>query len=201
VTETRGPLDIVVAVWPDADEASVVMREFKSADKGYIPRIVDVATLVVDDEGKLRITETQDMRPKKGAVVGGLVGAGVGLLTGGVGWLVLGGGALGAMAAKARDSGVPDARLQEIGESLKPNSSAIVVVIEHASLAELKSDLTGAGAEVASETVSGELAERLGGTTPIEDVTPEAETNIVAVRATAPDTIQLDAETPTTARA
>ena len=95
------------------------------------------------------------MGPKKGAVVGGLLGAGLGLITGGVGWLLLGGGAVGALAAKARDGGLSDARLKELGERMTPNSSAIVAVVELTWVADVEREFAAVGADVVREVGRG----------------------------------------------
>src|SRR5262245_26579901 len=64
-------------------------------------------------DGKIRFVETKDMSATQGAKLGGLTGAVVGIIAGPIG--LIGGGALGAgagaLAAKLRDSGFPDAEL------------------------------------------------------------------------------------------
>jgi uncharacterized membrane protein len=123
--------------------------------------IVDVALLVLDAEGTLRVTDTRNMSAGKGAVVGGLLGAAVGLVTGGVGWLLVGGGAVGALARKARDGGIPDDRLRTLGERLTPGSSAVVVVVEGEGVAQLERDLVEQGADVVREAVAEDVAAQL----------------------------------------
>ena len=119
-----------MAAWPDPDAAGQALRELKQAKREHLIGILDVATLVVDDEGKLRIKDTKDRGAGEGAVIGGVLGAALGLIIGGLGWLLVGGGVIGALAARARDGGLPDARLRELGDRMTPNSSAIVAVIE-----------------------------------------------------------------------
>lgn len=157
----HGPVEILVAAWHDPDAAERVLRELREAEHEHLISVVDAATLVLDDEGALRITETKDIGARRGAVLGGLVGAGVGLLTGGVGWLLLGGGAVGALAARARDRGVHDQRLVAIGEQLTPGSSALVAEVELTAVADLEQQLSEAGAAVVREALEEELAAEL----------------------------------------
>ena len=199
MSKERGPLEFVVAAWPDASAAGEAMCELKQAKKEHLVGVVDVATLVVDDEGRLRITDVGDMGAGKGAVLGGLLAAGLGLLTGGVGWLLLGGGALGALAAKACDGGLPDERLKSIGERMTPNSSAIVAVIEHKWVAELQREVVAAGADVVTQAIGDDVAEQLGTGAAVTYRAAEVDGDIVATRTPAPAQVDLTSAETTTA--
>ena len=97
------------------------------------------------------------------ALAGGVLGALLGLIGGPAGMIV--GAATGAItggaAAKAIDAGIPDARLKEIGEALKPGTSAIVAVIEHRWVADIQRDLAAAGAQVMTEALKADIAAQL----------------------------------------
>jgi len=179
-----GPVDLVVAAWPDPDAAGQALQELKQAKREHLIGIVDLATLVVDAEGKLRIKDTKDMGTGEGAVIGGLLGATLGLITGGLGWLLVGGGVIGALAARARDGGLPDARLRELGDRMTPNSSAIVAVIEHRWVADLQRDVADRGAEILTEVIGEDLAEQLGHGSAVAYSAGEVEGDVVATRTT-----------------
>ena len=181
-----GPVGLVVAAWPDPDAAGKALRELKQAKREHLIGIVDVATLVVDAEGKLRITDTKDMGAGEGAVIGGVLGAALGLLTGGLGWLLVGGGVIGALAARARDGGLPDARLRALGDRLTPNSSAMVAVIEHRWVTDLQRDVADRGAEILTEVIGEDLAEQLGRGSAVAYSAGEVEGDVVATRTTQP---------------
>jgi uncharacterized membrane protein len=176
------PVELVVAAWPDPDAADKAMRELKEAKHEHLIGIVDLATVVVDADGKLRIKDTKDMGPGKGAVIGGLLGAGLGLLTGGVGWLLVGGGVVGGLAAKARDGGLPDAQLRALGERMTPNSSAIVAVIEDKWVADLAQEIAELGAEIVREAITADLADQLGRGSAVTYTAAEVEGDVVATR-------------------
>jgi uncharacterized membrane protein len=182
----RGPLEIIVAAWPEPDAAAAALAELRAAQKENLIGIVDVATLVVDADGTLRIRETKDMRGRQGAVVGGLVGAGVGLVTGGIGWLLLSGGALGALAARARDGGLPDERLKALGQRMTPSSSALVAVIERTVAADLQRAMAALGAEVVAEAVADEVAEQLGEGAAVAYSSAEVEDGVIVALTPAP---------------
>jgi uncharacterized membrane protein len=97
----------------------------------------------------------------KGAVLGGVAGAVVGVITGPIGWVAVGGAAVGALAARLRDSGFPDARLKEVGEALKPGTSALVAIIEHRWVKQVEEQLQAAGVRYAIEEVKADIAAQL----------------------------------------
>lgn len=152
------PLQAVVAAFPDMDGASMALEELRKADKELIG-VKQAAVLVRDEEGKLKIQESHHVG--RGAVLGGLAGAVVGIVTGPVGWVTVGGVAVGALAARLRDSGFKDDRLREIGEALKPGTSALIAIIEHRWVAQVEEQLRQAGAQIATEAVKAEVAAQL----------------------------------------
>jgi uncharacterized membrane protein len=182
----EAPVELLVAAWPDASAAGEALAALEEAKKEHLVGIVQAATVVVEADGKLRIKDTKDMGPKKGAVVGGLLGAGLGLITGGVGWLLLGGGAVGALAAKARDGGLSDARLRELGERMTPNSSAIVAVVELTWVADVEREFAAVGAEVVREAVEDDLVAQLGDGSAVAYSAAEVEGEVVATRNVVP---------------
>ena len=95
-------------------------------------------------------------------IVGGVLGAAVGVLLG-PGVLVAGtaGALIGGLAAKLRDSGFSDASLNAVGESLQPGTSAIVAVIEHTWVAELEKAMAEAEADVLTMAIAADVAEQL----------------------------------------
>jgi uncharacterized membrane protein len=193
----QAPVELLVAAWPDATAAGRALEELRAAKKEHLIGIVEAATVVVDADGKLRITDTKDMGPGKGALVGGVLGAGLGLITGGVGWLLLGGGAIGALAAKARDGGLPDDRLRELGERMAPNSSAIVAVVELTWVADVEREFASVGADVVREAVEQDLIAQLndGSSVTYTAAEVEAEGDVVAARSVAPG-VRAESSTP-----
>lgn len=182
----KAPVELLVAAWPDASAAGEALEALEEAKKEHLVGIVQAATVVVDADGKLRIKDTKDMGAKKGAVVGGLLGAGLGLITGGVGWLLLGGGAVGALAAKARDGGLSDARLTELGERMTPNSSAIVAVVELTWVADVEREFAAVGADVVRESVEEDLVAQLSDGSAVSYSAAEVEGDVVATRTVVP---------------
>jgi uncharacterized membrane protein len=156
------PIQLLVAAFQDEGGATAALESLKEAKKEKLIAIKDAAVLRKDSSGKLHVNEIGDMTGTRGGAIGGVVGAGLGILTGGATLALAGVGALaGGLAAKLRDSGFKDDRLKQLGGSLKPGSSAIVAVIEHTWVAEAKAELERAGAEVVVESIAADIAEQL----------------------------------------
>jgi len=154
-------LDVAVAAFSSETGASEALKELQAARKDGLIGIKDAAVLRRDSLNELHITETADKGFGRGAVLGGVAGAVVGLVAGPIGWVTLGGAAVGGLAAKLRDGGFPDARLKQIGERLTPGTSAIVAVIEHKWLEEIEKELRAKAADVVTESIAYDVATQL----------------------------------------
>jgi len=155
------PIQVIVAAFNDEKSADAALQDLKQATKEGLIGIQNAAILRRDEQGKLHIKETADMKGGKGAVVGGVIGAVAGLIAGPFVLVTAAGAIIGGLAAKLRDSGFPDARLREIGQGLTPGSSAIIAVIEHRWVAEVQRMMAEAGAQVMTEALKEDLAAQL----------------------------------------
>lgn len=155
------PIQIVAAAFTSPDGANEALKALKEAQSAGLVKIDNVAVLTKDADGKLDIDEPTDWGGGKGAVIGGVTGAAIGLLAGPVGWATGIGALIGGLSAKLRDSGFSDDRLRKLGESLKPGTSAIVAVVEHRWVATLQKQLAEAGAETLTEEIGADIAREL----------------------------------------
>ncbi len=156
------PIQLIVAAFKDDKSAKETLKVLKKASSKKLIKIENAAVLHRDQKGKLHIMETQDMGGGKGAAIGGVTGAVIGLIAGATLAVPLTVGALiGGLAAKLRDGGFQDKRLKEIGEGLTPGSSAIVAVVEHTWVKQVKAVIAEAGAQVVTAAISADIAEQL----------------------------------------
>ena len=158
---TQVPVDVVVAAFQDEQGANNALKELEVAKKEGLIGIQDAAVLRRDQQAKLHISESADKGFGRGAVVGGVAGAVVGVLAGPVGWAALGGAAVGGLASKLRDTGFPDSRLRQIGDTLTPGSSAIVAVVEHEWVKEVERRMENRAADLVTESISADIADQL----------------------------------------
>jgi uncharacterized membrane protein len=157
------PVQLIVAAFQDETGADSALAALKEAKKEKLIDIKNSAVLRKNAKGELSVHEAKDMTGARGGVLGGAAAAGLGILTGGASVALVGLGAgVGALAAKLRDSGFKDERLRKLGDSLKPGSSAIVAVVEHTWVTDLREELEKAGAEVLVEAIAADVAEQLG---------------------------------------
>ncbi|MCA9991410.1 MAG: DUF1269 domain-containing protein [Pseudomonadales bacterium] len=156
------PIELIIAAFNDEKGAEVALKELQAAKKEKLIGIQAAAIVRRDAKNKLHVREVGELTPKKGAVGGAVLGAAVGLLTGGAG-LVLGaaGALIGNIIGRKHDIGFSNQRLETIGESLKPGSSAIVAVIEHKWVVALEEDLAELGADVMTAAIAADIAEQL----------------------------------------
>jgi len=157
------PIQLIVAAFNDEKAADQALEALRQAKKEKLIGILDAAVIRRDEKNKLHLKETADVGGGKGALAGGMVGAVLGLIAGPAGLLVgaAAGALTGGVAGKAIDAGIPDARLKEIGEALKPGTSAIVAIIEHRWVAEIQNELAAAGAQVMTEALKADIATQL----------------------------------------
>jgi uncharacterized membrane protein len=86
-------------------------------------KVGNVAVLHVRPDGKAKFAESKDWGAGRGALLGGVIG----IIGGPLG--IVAGGSIGALASKLRDSGFKNDQLEQLGKSLGPNSSAVVLEI------------------------------------------------------------------------
>ena len=116
-------------------------------------RIGNSAVLFVKPDGKAKFVESKDWGAGRGALLGGAIG----IIGGPLG--VLAGGSIGALAAKLRDSGFRNDQLEQLGKTLGPNSSAVVVEIASDAVDTAKQLLEPLGAkEVVVEDIDSNVA-------------------------------------------
>jgi uncharacterized membrane protein len=159
---SEAPVQLLVAAFTEEDAADKVFEQLKQAKKEKLIHIQDVAVIKRDADSKIHINEPKDWKAGKGAGVGALIGAALGIITGpGVILTTAAGAAIGGLAAQLRDAGFPDDQLKQVGEALKPGTSAIVAIIEHTWVADLEQEMQAQGAQVMRQTISEDITKQL----------------------------------------
>ena len=110
------------------------------AIRGLDTRILDAAVVTRLEGGRVELRQTHEVAAGEGVVAGGTVGFVAGMLLGGpVGGALL--GMLGGGVWAARDTGVPDARLRELGDSLSPEGALLCVLVRADDVAAAREEL------------------------------------------------------------
>ena len=136
---------------PDDSGRKILAASFATSDGGsraagaiggaMRDRIGNTAVLFVKPDGKAKFVESKDWGAGRGALLGGAIG----ILGGPLG--IVAGGAIGAAVSKLRDSGFKNDQLEQLGKSLQPNSSAVVVEIAGDAIDQAKGIIEPLGAE------------------------------------------------------
>ncbi len=156
------PVQIIVAAFQDENAANEALNELKQLKKEKLIGIQNAAVIRKDEKGKIHIRETADMGGGKGAAIGGVAGAAIGLLAGPALVVPVAVGALvGGLTAKLRDSGFSDQRLETLGEGLKPGTSAIIAVVEHKWVDEVRKEMEEEGADLVTAALQADIAAQL----------------------------------------
>lgn len=144
-------LQLIAAVWAEPNAADRFVQE--KLCPGARPALdrVNVAPIVLGDDHRLRISHND---PAGAAtIISGVVGAALGLLTGGPDWIVLGGGILERLANEATGAGLAGQPLVDLGDSMTPGSSAVIVVAPAPAISDLRGDLSMLTARVKVQDV------------------------------------------------
>jgi uncharacterized membrane protein len=138
-------ISVIAAFYADETKAGDVLAQLKRMDKDGTIDIMDAAMMVRDLDGRrVKIKETAELTPKKGAGRGAVVGGIIGII---FPPSILAMGAIGAAAGAAlghfTDQGFNNNLLKEIGENLPPGGSAVLAVVEETWMGNIETALEG----------------------------------------------------------
>lgn len=119
------PARLVVVSCASRAEAEHALDALGELDAGML----DAAVVTRSENDRVELHQTHQIAAGEGVVAGGSIGFVAGMLLGGpVGGALL--GMFGGGIWGARDTGVPDARLRELGESLGPGRALLCALVK-----------------------------------------------------------------------
>ena len=144
MTSSSSTIELFIASYSGEDGAGRSLTDFQAAQRAGAIDLIDAAVIVHTADGKVKFEETADPSGKKWAKRGAIAGGVVGLIfpPSIIVSAAVGGGA-GGIWGKIRDKGFKDEDLRELGESLPPGSSAIIVIAEDRMIEQLERGLAG----------------------------------------------------------
>jgi len=154
-------VEVIIAIYADEASADAAIKSLHEAKRGGLEGIREVALVQRGTNNKLRISEQGDMSSGKGAAIGGTLGAVIGLMAGPVGWLALGGAALGGLFSKLGDTGLSNKRLKELGESIQPGQSAVITIVDQEWVSRIEANLEKSGGKLDKATLNPEAVAAL----------------------------------------
>jgi uncharacterized membrane protein len=160
---SEASIQLIVGAFDEESAAEEVLQTLKESRDEKLVGVQAAVAMRKDEEGQVHFKDV-GLTPAKGAAGGIVLGAVVGVLTGGTG-IALGaiGALIGGLAGrKKRDSRFPTDRINQIAASLAPASSAVVIAMEPGWVVVLEEELELLGAHVLTVAIPADVAQRLG---------------------------------------
>lgn len=126
-------LDLIAWSFKGTEQAETAFKALKSLEKNKQIELLNVAVITKGIDGKVSLREIKEIDTRRKAISGAITGGLVGLMIGPVGAIVgaTAGAATGNRAAKRVELGVSNEKLKTFQENMPPDSSAIILLIEH----------------------------------------------------------------------
>ena len=158
--ESNAESNIIVLAFDGRYTAKATLVDIQKMQEEGLLEIVDAVVASSGPGGDIKIKQTHSDTGKF-ALRGSGIGLLAGLLLGGpIGGLV-GGAAVGTIAGALKDHGIDDDFIEEMSESLKPDSSALFLMVKNAKVEETLERLKPFKANVLSTTLSEEQEQKL----------------------------------------
>lgn len=121
---------LLAAKYPDAEHAKTILDMLESMHRATNIDLDDAVMLTKEPDGKIKTHETTDVTTRKGAKRGLIAGAVLGVIyPPSLIVTALGGGGIGALWGKAKDSGVKHDDIKELADSLASGQAALIVLV------------------------------------------------------------------------
>ena len=134
------PKRLVVVSCASLSAAEAAQDELRALDV----KLRDSAIVVAREKGRVELRQTHQVAAGEGVVAGGTAGFIAGMLLGGpISGALL--GMLGGGVWAARDTGVPDTRLRELGQELEPGRALLCVLVDPQDATEVRAALEAYG--------------------------------------------------------
>lgn len=132
---------LLAAVYPDREHARTILDTLELMKNAENIHVVDQA-LIMNEDGKLKVEETEELTTRRGAKRGALIAGAFGLIfpPSLIASALIGGGA-GALAGKLKDTGVKTDELEKLAKDLVPPQAMVVVLAEDDSIAKVQNTL------------------------------------------------------------
>jgi uncharacterized membrane protein len=155
-----GMSNLIVVAYPDEYRAAEVLATLRRLNKEYLIDLEDACYVTKDAQGKIKLHQNTNLAGA-GAAWGGLWGMLIGLLFF-VPFLGLAIGAgLGAISGRLADYGIDDKFAKQLTATLKPNSSAIFMLVRRATPDKVVPELSQYGGTILQTSLSKETEAKL----------------------------------------
>ena len=156
-------VELFARVFDNPRKADEVYEDLRMMHLRGNINMLGAAVMVKDKDGKTSLNQRGDVDARHGTLFGAITGGLVGLLGGPVGVVVgaVTGAATGRVAAKKIDVGFSDKFLKGLQERLQPDTSAIIVLVEHEWAQKFTDALAGTEGTFLQETLADDIVAQL----------------------------------------
>jgi uncharacterized membrane protein len=156
-------LELLVFAFDISRQATEALHTLQKLRRDGQLDLLNAATLVKDEAGKISLKEKEDVSAPSGALFGAISGGLMGLIAGPLGAVVgaVAGAAAGGVAAHWLDMGFSDESLQALQQALPPGGSALVVLVERLWLEKLLAALAEFKGRRLQQTLTDEMVRQL----------------------------------------
>jgi uncharacterized membrane protein len=151
---------LVVIGYDDMTKAQLMRHDLVMLEKEYLVDLEDAVVVVRDPKGKVKLHQIISL-PALGAMQGGFWGTLIGCLFLSPIFGMTLGAATGAISGALSDVGINDDFMKELGETLKPGTSALCVLIRQMTQDKVLEHLVGTGGKVLKSNLSKEDESKL----------------------------------------
>ncbi|HWQ92012.1 MAG TPA: DUF1269 domain-containing protein [Clostridia bacterium] len=154
---------LVVVGYDDPFKAEEIRMKLQKMQAAYLIDLEDAVVAVKSAKGKIKLHQPINMTAV-GATSGGFWGALIGMLflVPMVGMAV--GAAMGAVTGALHDVGINDKFVKDLADTMKPNTSALFVLVRKATPDRVLEELKGTGGKILQTSLSHEEIDRLQNT-------------------------------------
>lgn len=154
---------LIALAFDDIYGASNALAKLDTLTENYLIAIEDAVVATVREDGKVKLNQSINL-VAAGAARGGFWGSLIGLIfTGPLGMLLIGGtsAAFGALMGHLGDYGINDEFIKSLSGKLKPNSSALFLLVKEMTEDKVLDEIKTWGGEIIQTSLSKEAEEKL----------------------------------------
>ena len=154
---------LIAVGYDDPFKAEEVRLKFQKMQKSYLVSLDDAVVAVKNAKGKIKLDQWHNLTAL-GALSGGFWGMLIGLIFLNPLFGLAIGAAAGAVGGTLRDVGINDQFMKDLAETLKPNTSALFVLVRKITPDKVLEELKGTGGKILQTSLSHEETDRLQNT-------------------------------------
>ena len=156
-------MSTLIAVGYDTPfKAEEVRMKLQKMQQAYLIDLEDAVVAVKNAKGKIKLEQPINLTAL-GAASGGFWGALIGLIFLAPLFGMAIGAVAGAVSGALRDVGINDKFIKDLADTMRPNTSALFVLVRKATPDRVLEELKGTGGKILQSSLSHEEVDRLQG--------------------------------------